>query len=108
MPLHPDRTRLPIEDELLGEAASSLGRASEKLQKALAALAQFDRDAAGVPGAPDRSRERAQLRDEARQALWYVIVQREAMGIRTHDGVLRLLQVPREIAERMGPVPRRR
>ena len=89
---------LAIEVEMRKEQASALGHTAEKLELALAKLAAFDR-------APDSTRapgERARLRDAARQAVWYVIVQREAMGLHHHDAVRQLYAIPDEVWRFMG------
>ena len=49
---------------------------------------------------------RASLVAEASRALWHFAVQREACGLRDLRYVLRDYRVPREVAARMGAVPR--
>jgi hypothetical protein len=38
----------------------------------------------------------------AGEALWYFVVQREVLGLRDSDAVMRELRVPREVRLRMG------
>ena len=85
--------------EIAREQAASLGRAGAKLERALARLAAWD---AGErePGAGPDGRER--LRAVASEALWYYVVQREALGARDLETVLREYRVPREVYLRMG------
>jgi hypothetical protein len=49
---------------------------------------------------------RASLVAEASRALWHFVVQREACGLRDLRYVLRDYRVPREVAARMGALPR--
>jgi hypothetical protein len=79
----------PLRYELMQEMAASLGRAGRRLERALAALA------AGCEG-DDRLAEAA-------EALWYLVVQREACGMRNTEELMRELSVPVEVQLRMGP-----
>jgi hypothetical protein len=94
-----------LEYELAEEGASSLGRVGLELEAALAVLRAFDAAVAAtaVP-APDA---RAELLAHAADRLWVYVVQREAMGLTSHDSVLELVRVPRDVRARMGPKPRR-
>jgi hypothetical protein len=65
-----------IEQEIVGERAGALGRAVETLERALA---------------------------EARERLWFVVVQREALGLTQHDVLYEVLRVPLEVRRGMGP-----
>jgi hypothetical protein len=72
---------LAIEKDLKAERAASLGRAGAALEKALAEWRES-------PGDP-------QLRAEAQRRLWYLVVQREAMGLNRHREVYDVYAVPR-------------
>jgi hypothetical protein len=72
--------QLSIERELQQERATSLGRAGEKLE---AAMKQW-RESGAAPA-----------RAEAQKRLWYLVVQREALGLRRHREVYELYGVPR-------------
>jgi hypothetical protein len=98
---------LPVEKELLAEKAASLGRAGESLTVALAALFKADADLQADPRQADLRRKRRELRDIAAERLWYVMVQREAVGIFHHEGMLREQRVPPEVRLLAGPRPRR-
>jgi hypothetical protein len=87
--------------ELAQEKAASLGRAGQRLERALAALQEFD--AGSGPG----DFQRAARVEEAGEALFFYIVQREACGLRDSAEVLHEFRVPREVQLRMG-VRRRR
>jgi hypothetical protein len=88
---------LPVEKELLAEKAAALGRAGDALAAALAAYRSVQADAT----------RRRELRDIAAERLWYVLVQREAVGIFQHEGMLREQRVPPEVRLLAGPRPRR-
>jgi hypothetical protein len=100
---------LPVEKELLAEKAAALGRAGETLTASLAALRQADAALASAP--PDQLAalrvRRRELRELAAERLWYVLVQREAVGIFQHEGMLREQRVPPEVRLLAGPRPRR-
>jgi hypothetical protein len=88
-----------LEVELLAERAASLGRAGERVEATLAALAAFDagRAVAAVLGG---GRER--LVHEAAEAVWSYFVQREAIGLRDHDEAVAHYGIPREVMARVG------
>jgi hypothetical protein len=71
---------LAIEHELKAERAASLGRAGAALERALAAWR-------AAPG-PETLRE-------AQKRLWYLVVQREAMGLRRHRDLYEAYAVPK-------------
>ena len=75
----------PVEKELQRERATSLGRAGAQLEQALAAWrdAQAKGDDAG------------ELRKEAQKRLWYLVVQREALGLRRHRELYELYAIPK-------------
>ena len=91
--------------ELLQESASTLARLGRRLERSLDALAAHDA-AAGQGGG--RTAERDVLVAEAGESLWYYVIQREVMGLRETETVLRELGVPREVRLRMGLNPHRR
>jgi len=85
-----------LDYEIAQEQASALGRLGRALEAALAALA--DHDMAGLP----RDGARKQLVQQAGEALWYFIVQREACGLRDARMVIRDYRVPADVYARMG------
>ena len=82
-----------LEHEIRGEQAATIGRLSQELQSALAALE------AAKPDDPKRPR----LVDAAGYALWHFIVQRDCSGFsRTTEHILKQYAIPREVRARMG------
>ncbi len=85
-----------LQQEILGEMASALGRAEEHVTRSLAALAELDasivaveRDvAAGCAEPSELDRLVVAYNDEhdvAERRLWELEVHREALGIRDHE-----------------------
>jgi hypothetical protein len=85
-----------LDYEIAQEQASTLGRLGRALEVALAALSEHDRAGSG------RSATRARLVQEASDALWCFVVQREAIGLRDSRPVMREYRVPAEVQNRMG------
>lgn len=83
-------TQRAIEQEIAGERAGALARAFDALELALQEL----ENAAGA---------REHLLAEACERLWYLVVQREAMGLCRHQVVYEVLRVPPEVRRGMGP-----
>lgn len=100
MPLKPKRQGVTeifaLDYEIAQEQASALGRLGRALEAALAALAAYE------AGGGQRNLPRARLVQQASEALWYFIVQREACGLRDQRAVLRDYRVPAEVYARMG------
>jgi hypothetical protein len=76
-----------VESEIVGEKAAALGRAGERLE---AALSDLNAVARALAAAHDE-RRRAELRDtyraaseRARTARLHLLIQREAVGLRSH------------------------
>jgi hypothetical protein len=88
-------TQLAIEREIARERAGALARAFEALEGALRELR-----AAGGPARQD-------WLEEARERLWFLVVQREAIGLTRHEVIYDVLRVPREVRGAMGPRPQR-
>jgi hypothetical protein len=100
-----------LDYEIAQEQASALGRLGRALETALGALAGHDQASPGhsppsqSSEADDRAK-RARLVQEASEALWYFIVQREACGLRDPRPVIREYRVPAEVYARMGTFSR--
>jgi hypothetical protein len=90
-----------LDYEIAQEQASALGRLGRALEAALAALSDYDNRSG------ERDAARAQLVQDASDALWYFMVQREACGLRDPRPVLRHYGVPAEVYARMGAFGRR-
>ena len=100
-----DRTPVDVLSyEIVQEQASALGRMGRALEQALARLREFDAD---LPSDPPASAQQARrtLVAEAGHALWMLMVQREACGLRDSRTVMRDYNVPGEVQRRMGLVP---
>ncbi len=87
-----DHIRLAVREE----TAASLGVAGRRLRDCVAALR-----ACGQEG----TRERILLRDQAVQALWEFVVQREAVGLTDHRLLEQHYGVTAELWRRMGAAP---
>lgn len=79
-----------LEYEFLAEKAASLGRAEKRMAAALARLA----------AAPE-TEERAALAAAA-EAVYAYFVQRELLGFRRHDEIVRDHAIPRRVLARLG------
>ena len=90
-----------LDYEIAREQAAALGRLARALESALAALAEYKR----TDG--ERGAARARLVQDASDALWCFIVQREACGLRDPRPVIREYRIPVEVHNRMGSFGRR-
>jgi hypothetical protein len=86
-----------IENEMLAEKASALGRTGRHVEKAMAALHAFD--AGGGPG-----EDRVRLLKQAARAVWAYFVQRELCGLRDHREIIRFYAIPQEVLVRLGAI----
>jgi uncharacterized protein DUF6665 len=90
--------------EVLEEKAVALARVADHLQQALAALREVDERRRRLPEpSPALEERRLDLLAEACDRAWCFVVQREAMGLRTHEAALDVYAVPPEVRFRMGP-----
>jgi hypothetical protein len=85
-----------LDYEIAQEQAAALGRAGRALETALAAL--FEHDRHGLA----RGDARAGLVQQAGEALWRLIIQRECCGLRDPSPVMRDYRVPQEVQNCMG------
>ncbi|WP_127753426.1 MULTISPECIES: DUF6665 family protein [unclassified Devosia] len=93
--VRPEAGTSAIEHEIVAERASSLGSAEARVIAAMAALAE-----------PDSNRQ--QCLETARQAVWAYFVQRELIGFRSHNDVIRELKITPEVLVGLGAAPSRR
>jgi hypothetical protein len=94
-----------LDYEIAQEQAAALGRMGRALEAALAALSAHDeRDRDNQPTAAQArgTMIRQRLLQDAGNALWCFIVQREACGLRDQRAIMREYRVPREVQNRMG------
>jgi hypothetical protein len=85
-----------LQYEIAQERAAVLARLGRQFEDALAKLEAHDASASAD------SAERDALVGAAGEALWYFVVQREVLGLRDSDAVMRELRVPRDVRLRMG------
>ena len=85
----------PIENEIIGEKASSLGHHGRMAQKAVAALHAFD-------AAPEAGVDRSMLVKAAAREVWKYFIQRELCGARDQREVIREYRIPPEVLTRLG------
>ena len=89
-------TPLAIEVEMQSEKASALRRVASKLDSLLVELEETERALRELRGSA-RARfvaRHRELRAEAEKQRWYLIVQREAMGLRHHGDIYELYRLP--------------
>jgi hypothetical protein len=92
-----------LDYEIAREQAGALGRLGRALEAALRALADHDSTTPPAPAKLDGEHAtRARLVQDASEALWCFIVQREACGLRDPRPVIRDYRVPAEVYARMG------
>jgi len=72
------------EDEIRAEKAAALGRAGERLEAALAELHALARRLADAPGDDELRAAYRAARGRAHTARLYLLIQREAVGLRSH------------------------
>jgi hypothetical protein len=89
---------LAIEVEMRREKVSALRRVGGKLESLLADLRALEADPPRTDGDRARFVERhKQLRAEAEKYRWYLIIQREAVGLSNHDDVFTQFPIPAAI-----------
>jgi hypothetical protein len=93
--------------DLQAERASGLARASERLEAALEAFAAADAAFARRPTEAHRA-ARLEALAYAGERLWFLVIQREAIGLGRHEVVHETLKVPPAVRAAMGPQPRPR
>jgi hypothetical protein len=89
--VRPEAGTIALDHEILGERASSLGAAEQRVVKAIAALSAAATD-------------RADALALARQVVWEYFVQRELVGFRRHNDVIADLKIPPEVLAGLGAV----
>lgn len=82
----------PLDHEIAAEKAASLGRAGDRVKRALRQLAE----------AEQASPTRNALLKAAAEAVYAYFIQRELCGLRRHHDAIREYQIPREVLARLG------
>lgn len=92
---------LPIELELIKERASALQWTGQKLEKLIARIRAVETELSALAGArrAEKLSLHAELRRQAEEERWKMIVQREAMGLRSHQVVDEIYPIPARIPE---------
>ncbi len=85
-----------LDYEIVQEQAAALGRLGRALEAALAALSAYNQTH------NERGAARARLVQNASDALWRFVIQREACGLRDARAVMRQYGIPAEVQNRMG------
>lgn len=83
-----------LDQETASEAAASLGHAGRMVERAMQQLN-------GCAGDDPR---REHLLADAATAVYHYFIQRETMGMRRHEGVIREYEIPREVLVRLGAI----
>jgi hypothetical protein len=91
--------------EIAQEKAVALGRMGRVLEEALAKLRAFDAAHPRLGALASTEQARRFLVTEASHALWMLVVQREACGLRDSRAITRDYDVPSEVEQCMGAVP---
>jgi hypothetical protein len=87
--VRPEAGTVALDHEILGERASSLGAAEQRVIRAVAALR-------------DAGENRAEALATARQVVWEYFVQRELVGFRKHTDVIAELAIPQDVLAGLG------
>lgn len=90
--VRPENGQDALEAEILGEKAASLGAAEKRV---IEAIAQLDQDADDEP----------EMLSNAQKAVWGYFVQRELLGFRKHQEVVRDLGIPKRVLFNLGAQP---
>ena len=91
--------------EIGQEKASALGRQGRRLETTLAVLRAYDCAHPQEAAARRSDRARARLVADAGEALWYLMVQRDACGLYGSSALIADYRVPPEVVNRAGPSP---
>lgn len=94
----------PLEYEIWQEKAATLSRATETFERALAALQRFERE---DDSGPEPEKRREALVGDAGEALFNLVIQREACGLRNTEALLKEYRVPAAVRLRMGIAKRK-
>jgi acyl-CoA reductase-like NAD-dependent aldehyde dehydrogenase len=92
----------PLDLELRRERAQALSRAGERLEAALRELAEAEAALGATPG-PALEAARDEAMSRAGERLWFLVVQREAMGLRDHRMLDDVWPIPAGVHAAMGP-----
>lgn len=92
-----------LQAELSRERGASLARITQQLEAALHELERASGFLAAEPWDPRARARRAEAIAHAAELLWYVVIHREALGLRHHGILDEVYRIPREVHLAMGP-----
>lgn len=84
-----------LEAEILGEAAANLGHHGRQAEAALLRLAEA------------RDADREALTQAAADAVWAYFIQREFCGMRDHGPIIREMNIPLSVLNRLGAMKKK-
>ena len=87
------------EEEIRSEMASSLGRIAATFESLLQELRALEPVAESSKD-PEFKRKHRKVLDDARLYYWYLIVQRESIGLRDHRAIRREYNIPHSVLRR--------
>ena len=93
-----------LDYEIAQEQAVAFSRMGRALEDALARLREFDSAHPRSVASASARQARRILVTEAGHALWMLVVQREACGLRDSRTIMREYRVPAEVQQCMGAV----
>ena len=85
---------LAVEIEIEREKAAALGRTGRKLRTAVERLRELESAWTGAPETLLQFRDYCRAVKRAHRCRYHLIVQREAVGLKTHGDVDRLFPIP--------------
>ncbi len=90
---------LAIEIEIRGEKAQALGRTARAFERVLDRLRAFEEQLSALPLVEQAKLEpeHQALRTQAARRLWFLIVHREAIGLRCHESLYEVYRIPRSL-----------
>ena len=104
--MHGPDTDNPLAVEIRQEMASAYFAECRKMVASLDALKEFDRSISMKESPPlttEHSAHRSNLVAVAAERVYFVLIQREAMGLYRNDVFLEDYEVPAEVRECLGP-----
>jgi len=94
----------PLLAEIKAEKAAAYFGTIRRMNAALAALADFDRNQSPDASNDSRSkRRRDDLLAVAAEQVWFFVIQREAMKLPYYEELFAEFEIPDEVRSRMGP-----
>jgi hypothetical protein len=93
----------PLAAEIRQEMAEAYFAACRKMVDSLEALTAFDRAVVSSTLDNKQITRRAELLEEARERVFFVVIQREAMNFSCFEGFFKDYGIPDEVRTRLGP-----